>query len=185
MPFTRLAFEKLWTSDKDFPTYEGSENQVREDMQYHPDAIKTFLNEILLRELEGTGGAGLIGDEQRGNIADTLVEIFRHLEVNDQDIRNLAAGEAPEAVRSAKVSFTADGWVQDAETGLYELRILQSRHTRRNDSFGYKLQSKSDVVYRTNTWDTECTDVSYDQETTDIVLVSEAAYDGVIVFFGV
>lgn len=185
MAFTRLDFKKLWTNEKDFPTYEGSENQVRQDMQYHPDAIRTYLNETLLKELEGSSGAGHIGDSQKGTLADTLVEIFRHFEQNDQDIRDLASGESPEAVRAARVEFDTTGWVLDSSTHLFELRLIQSQHTRRNDAFGYTLRCKAAEGEVANSWAAAGTDVVYDAESGDIILTAENAYAGVIVFFGV
>lgn len=54
MALTLLNFGKVWTDSNDFPTYEGSEEQVRADLQYHPDAIKAFLNETLIPEMEDT-----------------------------------------------------------------------------------------------------------------------------------
>lgn len=55
MSLKRLLFEKLWTSSEDFPTLEENEERVREDFQYHPDAIKNFLNNVLLPALEKLG----------------------------------------------------------------------------------------------------------------------------------
>lgn len=185
MPFSRLNYEKVWTSDKDFPTYEGSETQVRADMQYHPDAVKRFINEVLLPELEAAAGAAKIGDEQKGNLAATLADFVEHFDQNDEAIRNLAGGESPEAVRASQVPFTVEGWVEDSGTGLWELRILQSQHKRLNAAFGYKLQSLVGETHVTNTWEVACTDVGYDRDTQDVVLRAENAYNGAITFFGV
>lgn len=179
MPFSRLNYEKVWTSDKDFPTYEGSETQVRQDMQYHPDAVKQFINEVLLPELEAAAGAAKIGDEQKGNLAATLADFVEHFETNDQAIRDLASGEAPEAVRSAQVEFTAEGWVEAGE--LWELRILQSQHRRLNSAFGYRLSSENGPC----AWEVHCTGVRYDTESGGVVLQAENAYNGTIAFFGV
>ena len=55
MSLPELSYEKVWTSAEDFPTYEGSEEQVRADNQYHPDAIKDYLNNVLLPALSGRG----------------------------------------------------------------------------------------------------------------------------------
>lgn len=177
MALTRLSYKKTWTNEKDFPTYEGSETQVREDMQYHPDAIKTYLNETLLPQLESSEGASHIGDEQRGNLAETLADFANHFAENDEAIRNLAGGETPEAMRAAKVSFTAEGWVE--ENGKYVLHIIQNQHKRLNDAFGYKLRSEAG----SNTWEVLGTDVSYADG--DVVLTAENSYNGEIVFFGV
>lgn len=64
MGLPELSYEKVWTSAEDFPTYEGSEEQVRRDYQYHPDAVKDYINEQLIPALQGVGedvGASCIG----------------------------------------------------------------------------------------------------------------------------
>lgn len=185
MPFSRLSYSKVWTSEEDFPTYEGSEDQVRADMQYHPDAVKAFLNETLLGELEDAGAAEKIGDGREGNLAATLTKIFETLQSHGEDITNLAAGDAPESVRSSRVDFTAGGWVQDENTGLYELHILQTQHKRLSGSFGCRLESLIGSELRGGLWETACTAVGYDETSQDVVLTAENAYAGSIVFFGV
>lgn len=182
MPFTRLEYEKKWTSRTDFPTYEGSENQVREDMQYHPDAVREYINETLLKELEGDTGAGLIGDSRNGNVGATMDSVFRTLEEHAEELKDLAAGEAPESVRSVKVTFTAEQWNGPGETGEFELRISRATHKRMNDAFGCKLQ---DGAGKTNSWQVLGTNVGYDGETGEIVLTARNAYPGSAVFFGV
>ena len=185
MPFSRLSYEKSWTSAEDFPTYEGSEEKVRSDMQYHPDAVKDYINDTLLKELEEAAGAGKIGDGREGNLAATLTKIYETLNSHAQDIVNLAAGDAPESVRSAQVAFTAGGWSQNENTGLYELHILQSQHKRLSGSFGYRLESQIGTAYKGGTWETACTAVDYDEGSQDVVLTAENAYAGSIIFFGV
>jgi len=185
VPFTRLEYEKSWKRSEDFPTYEGDETKVREDMQYHPDAVKDFLNDTLMAELEGPGGAGKLGDSQKGTVEQSLAEAFRRLDAADSDIKNLAGGESPESVRAAVVTFTAEGWVEDETGGLYELRILSSQHKRLNDAFGFKLQHLVGEGYRTNSWAIAGTDVGYDRDSGDVILTSSVAYTGAITFFGV
>ena len=51
MAVSDLAFSKVWTNPADFPTYEGSEAKVREDMQCLYDEIKQFLNGSLIPAL--------------------------------------------------------------------------------------------------------------------------------------
>ena len=46
-----LTFSKVWTNPDDFPTYEGSEVKVREDMQCLYDEIQLFLNGTLVPAL--------------------------------------------------------------------------------------------------------------------------------------
>lgn len=184
MPLTKLEYEKSWTDGGDFPTYEADEEQVRADMQYHPDAIRDYINETLLRELASAEGAENIGDGQQGSVAASLEEAFRRLDAADSDIKNLASGESPEAVRAAVVSFTAEGWTED-EGGCYALRILQSQHRRLSDAFGYKLQHLVNGTYRVNSWAIAGTEVSYDTGSGDVVLTGEHTYAGRITFFGV
>jgi len=45
MSLPELSYDKDWTRKEDFPTYEGSEDKVRADLQYLFDQILTFLNE--------------------------------------------------------------------------------------------------------------------------------------------
>jgi hypothetical protein len=44
IPLEEFAYTKDWTNPADFPTYEGSEEQVRLDLQLQPDEIKAYLN---------------------------------------------------------------------------------------------------------------------------------------------
>lgn len=43
-----LSFLRDWTNPSDFPTVEPDEATVRADLQYHPDAIKDYINETLI-----------------------------------------------------------------------------------------------------------------------------------------
>lgn len=59
MAIKEFEFTKEWTNPADFSTYEGSEEKVREDMQYPLDEIKKYLNGTLLPGLkEGALPAG-------------------------------------------------------------------------------------------------------------------------------
>lgn len=182
MPFTRLQYGKVWTSSSDFPTFEESETQVREDLQYHPDAVKSFLNDTLIKELEASGGAGKIGDTRKGNLASTLTDIYSTLATHTENIKDLAAGEAPESVKASAVAFAASDWT--ASGSLYKLTISQSSHKRLSNLFGYKLEYNESGTYLTNVWATAGTDVAYDSSG-NVVLTSDSAYSGRIVFFGV
>lgn len=54
-----LTFTRTWLSAEDFPTIEPDETTVREDLQYHPDAIKTYINETLVPAYNALLAAGL------------------------------------------------------------------------------------------------------------------------------
>jgi hypothetical protein len=80
MAFTKLAFERDWNRVEDFPTYQDSEQQVRADFQYHPDAILKFINETLLKELEAKTASANIGDSHKGTVALTLADLYALLD---------------------------------------------------------------------------------------------------------
>lgn len=50
MPQTisELNYTKDWRNAEDFPTYEGSEAQVRADLQQLPNEIRTYLNTVIV-----------------------------------------------------------------------------------------------------------------------------------------
>ena len=52
MALSKISFSKNWTNPDDFPTYEGTESKVREDMQLLHDETKEFINNTLTTELD-------------------------------------------------------------------------------------------------------------------------------------
>lgn len=48
MGLSHLSFSRDWKNPADFPTVEPDEAKVRADLQYHPDAIKNYINETLI-----------------------------------------------------------------------------------------------------------------------------------------
>lgn len=48
MGLSHLSFRRDWKNPADFPTVEPDEATVRADLQYHPDAIKDYINETLI-----------------------------------------------------------------------------------------------------------------------------------------
>ena len=48
MGLRRLSFLRDWKNPADFPTVEPDEATVRADLQYHPDAIKDYINGTLI-----------------------------------------------------------------------------------------------------------------------------------------
>lgn len=90
MSLTRLEYKKTWTSSGDFPTYEDSEQQVREDLQYHPDAIRDYLNGTLLPEVE----------KEQSTAAEGLQKAQETLERQQEQIEELAFGETPTVIKS-------------------------------------------------------------------------------------
>lgn len=99
MAFTKLAFERDWNRVEDFPTYQDSEQQVRADFQYHPDAILKFINETLLKELEEKTAAAQLGDGHKGTVELTLTDLYALLDKLRADLEQaILNGLLPDAV---------------------------------------------------------------------------------------
>lgn len=52
MALELLSFTRTWLSSEDFPTIEPDETKVREDLQFHPDSIKKYLNQTIVPALD-------------------------------------------------------------------------------------------------------------------------------------
>ena len=185
MAFNRLSYGKVWTNSKDFPSYESSETQVRADMQYHPDAVKDFINNVLLPELESGEGAGLIGDKRKGTMALTVEDIYKVLDEHAEDIKDLAGGETPESLRGVRLTFGVTDWVLSDDGAYYKIVFSKDAHKRTSNSFGYVLSYLSGGSYKKNTWATAGTDVRYSAATQEIILRTSEPYAGAVAFFGV
>ena len=84
-------------------------------------------------------------------------------------------------VRSASVDFTASQWTGG---GTKTLTIPKASHGRQSAKFTYALYHKVSGVLEQNTWAVQCTGVSYNAASGNILLTSQDAYDGQIVFVG-
>lgn len=177
MSFTRLAFLKSWLSNTDFPTLEESESKVREDFQYHPDAIKEYLNNVFLREMENNG-ADSIGTSDGRSVDQFLAYLNTRAEEIDEAIKSIASGGAPDAFKASKVPFAENEW----DNG--KLIIAQGDHKRKNDAFVYSIRALDNGKYVSDSWHGACTNVVYDVATGGITLEAEEPYSGEIVFYG-
>lgn len=184
MAFTRLTYEKDWTRAEDFPTYESDEVRVREDMQYHPNAVRDFLN-ALLGELENKTAAASLGALYTNGVAATLQGVLdthaQSLSELRDDVDVLAGGGVPLSAQSVEVKFKKSSWVNVAD-GV-TLTIAQSDHKRARETFGYNIYQLVNSVYRGGTWGTGATRIVYNSDDT-ITLMADQAYAGKIVFFG-
>ena len=184
MAFTRLDYEKDWTRAEDFPTHESSEVQVRADMQYHPNAVRDFLN-ALLSTLESAAAAQSLGAADENGAAATLQAVLdKHAEsltLLRDDVETLAGGGVPLSAQCTEVKFKKANWV--STTGGVKLTIAQSDHNRARSSFGYNVYQLVDNIYRSGTWGAAATRVTYNSDGS-ITLMTDQAYTGKIVFFG-
>lgn len=183
MAFKRLTFGRDWTKETDFPTYQDSEEQVRADLQYHPNALRDFING-LLDELEARTASESVG-ALNGDAVSTVQSVLNaHAEQMKQladDIRTVSGGGVPSVIKSSTVTFSAESWavIDNAAT----LTIPQSDHKRESAGFGYNLYQLVGGVYRGGTWAAAATRVTYNSGGS-VTLTADAAYTGKIVFFG-
>lgn len=187
MSFKRLEYERVWTDKDHFPTYEDSETTVREDLQYHPDVIKNFLNTVLIAALEAKAAAGTFGATDGDGAASTVQAVLdghlAHLRQLDEDVETLASGGVPSVSRCTPVEFTTADWATVA--GGYQFVIPQSTHRRTSSAFGYNIWENVNGALEDSTWNVTGTTARHDASTGSIVLEAEEAYAGLVVFFGV
>lgn len=185
MALTKLNYGKVWTSAEDFPTYQPDETQVRADLQYHPDAVRGYINDTLLPALEAKGAAAELGAvDAYGNKATIQGVLDGHnaeLAQLEEDLETLAAGGVPSVVMSTFVSFTEESWATVG--GSVTLTVPKSDHKRENENFGFNLYQLVGGSYRSSTWGTAATRVVYNSNG-NITLTAEEPYSGKIVFFG-
>ena len=74
------------------------------------------------------------------------------------------------------VSFTSSQWSGGA------LRIQAANHGMQSDTFGFVLRHLVSGVLKSGTWAAMGTGVSYEAASGDVVLTSDAPYDGSITF---
>lgn len=187
MPFDRFEFTKDWTAgpdegDRYFPAYQDSENQVRADLQLLPNELKNAIH-ALLDKLESAEAAGLIGGGKKGTLEATLADLYTEVQRVENDLKTLAAGGAPEAVRTAVVGFDAGAW--EVTSGGYAMTVSQKIHGRNSYAFGYQLWAEVGGVLRSDVWYASGTCVEYVPTNGNIVLTAEEPYAGRVAFFGV
>lgn len=183
MAFTRLNFGRDWTKETDFPTYQDSEEQVRADLQYHPNALRDFINSML-SALEAKTASGSIG-AKNGDTASTVQDVLNshaaEMQRLAEDIRTVSGGGVPSVVKSSTVTFTAESWAAAGNTAT--LTIPEIDHKRENSGFGYNIYQLVNGAYRSGTWAAAATRVTYNSGGS-VTLTTDAAYTGKIVFFG-
>ncbi len=184
MAFTKLVFEKDWTRSEDFPTHESSEVQVRADMQYHPNALRNFIN-ALLDALESQSAAASLGAADEKGAAATLQTLLdshaQSLALLRDDVDTLAGGGVPLSAQSVEVKFQKASWLT-ASDGV-TLTIAQRDHKRNRSTFGYNIYQLVNNIYQSGTWGAAATRVTYNSDGS-IKLTADQAYTGKIVFFG-
>ena len=184
MAFTRLEYERDWTRAEDFPTHANSELQVRADMQYHPNAVREFLN-ALLSSLESETAAASLGARDKNGFAATLQSVLDNhadtMALLRDDVDVLAGGGVPLSAQCAEVKFKKTSWLN--MDGGVKLTIPQSDHKRNRSAFGFSIYQLVDNTYHSGTGGASATRVTYNADDS-ITMTTDQAYAGKIIFFG-
>lgn len=106
MEIKKLSYEKVWTNPSDFPTYQPDESQVRQDQQYHPDAIKDYINGELVPVLQNLRDDS---EAEAEHIQDTDIHVT--LEEKSEWGGKIWVAAAPPEQTSAL-------WVDTADSGI-------------------------------------------------------------------
>jgi hypothetical protein len=192
MPFEKLNFARLWTvidqtDTTGFRTYQDSETKVREDLQYHPNAIRDFLNDKLLPALESASAAESIGVTMTGSEAQTLAGALAYIAgqfVNIyKAIESVTQNKLPDGMAAKEITFPETEWV--SKDGGYTISIPKTQHTREDSTFGYRIWALVGDTYRSDTWYSAGTSVEFQNLTGELILKSSAPYSGRITVFGV
>ena len=131
MGLSRLSFLRDWTNPADFPTVEPDEAKVRADLQYHPDAIKNYINETLIPSHDSLTYAkhshnnktvldGITADDVakwRGTIGTFRINVTYSGGVYSAD---KTFGEIKAAYDAGQQPYV----VEDALSGFYDIYIL-------------------------------------------------------------
>ena len=72
MEIKKLTYQKTWTNPADFPTYEPDEAKVRQDYQYHPDAVRSYINDTLLPILQALSDGSV---DTKDHIDDSKIHV--------------------------------------------------------------------------------------------------------------
>jgi hypothetical protein len=164
------------------------------------EAVKAFLNETLLPELDSPQAAGNLGAVLSGEEM-TVQQALETLHRSTIQSGNVpVGGGAGDVLQKSSdelydlewrplftsVSFSQEDWQAGTEDGaaLYQLTISGQVHHRRNGAFGCTLRHRVDGVLKSNTWAILGTQVVYQEETGDVTLLSPDAYGGTALFYG-
>lgn len=160
------------------------------------EAIKEYLNETLLPELNADAAADSLGAVLNGEKMSVQAALDL-LQMASVQSGNVPVGGGTGHVLQKRsgglydlewrplissVAFTQSDWTA-GEAG-YTLTLTGPEHQRRNEHFGCALRHRVDGVLRSNTWAVLGTQTVYDGETGTVTLSSGDAYDGVALFYG-
>ena len=106
-----LEYERVWTNRQDFKTYEDSEDEVRADLQYHPNVIKDYINQWLLPNLNTIDAADLSFESSEAVPATTVQDAIEN--VQEQLVGITQDGVANQSITAEKlVPNTLNSWVE-------------------------------------------------------------------------
>lgn len=159
-------------------------------------ALKRYLNEVLLPELAAQTAAAALGAVLDGGET-TVQQALDTLRQAGVQAGNVPTGGADgQFLRKqsdgtydvrwttliSRVEFSADDWEADGSGG-YTMTVPTDRHGRRNANYGCLIRHKAGAVYKTGTWAVMGTQDHWDTDSGGIVLSAGEAYDGCVMFF--
>lgn len=159
-------------------------------------ALKRYLNEVLLPELAAQTAAAALGAVLDGGET-TVQQALDTLRQAGVQAGNVPTGGADgQFLRKqsdgtydvrwttliSRVEFSADDWEADGSGG-YTMTVPADRHGRRNANYGCLIRHKAGAVYKTGTWAVMGTQDHWDTDSGSIVLSAGEAYDGCAMFF--
>lgn len=160
------------------------------------EAVKQYINETLLPELEGEGAAAALGAVLDGDATTVQGALDTLREAGVQAGNVPTGGASGEFLRKqsdgtydvrwtpliSRVEFSSDDWEEDGNGG-YTITVSASAHKRYGPVYGCLIRHKVDGVYKTNTWAALGTEDHWDTETGAVILSSGEAYEGCAMFF--
>lgn len=170
--------------------------QLKDKFDEGGQALKQYINEVLLPELASELAASALGAVLDGG-ATTVQKALDTLRQAGVQAGNVPTGGADgEFLRKqsdgtydvrwapliSRVEFTTDDWQED-ETGGYTITVPAESHKRAGPGCGCLLRHKVGQVYKTGTWAVMGTTDHWDGDSGAVILNSGEAYDGCAMFF--
>ena len=162
MGLSHLSFLRDWKNPADFPTVEPDEATVRADLQYHPDAIKNYINETLIPSHDALTSAkhshdnktaldGITADDiakWRGNIGTFRINVtYSGGGVYSAD---KTFDEIKAAYDAGQQPYVVDGTVSNSDT-IYTLSLFLYDESSAQGFADFKRHLISEDVVQTET----------------------------------
>lgn len=156
----KFEYDRVWTDHEDFPTVETSEDIVRADLQYQPDKIRDFINEMIDALAAKTGAAEIGCADALGNDStvavqlaglvaikhalDRLLEAFNGITVEQELTEAVNKVPSAKAVSDAIAAVVIEAGAGDMVKRIYDPQGLAQ------DIFAYAVAAVTEHANRDN-----------------------------------